>query len=681
MPYPTQVPALEQLEVLDLTLDPDVRGRAAEDGLGDGEDDERIWCTFSSERKAKIWEDLIQVLGHDEGEIDMELARNGLPLVIQHARFVRGRPDEAFNQVGIVEDVQLKGRKLGGWMRFMDSPVAQQMRRDVLGKFRKTVSVGYVPIKVKEVEARTDKQPGVYRATRWQPREVALTANPADPSVGVGRAAGDAAFPVEVVPATQQEESPMPEPVKPTQTPAAEPASPAPAATAPAVEVGRSAGDAERQKEMADIVVLCESHGRAALAAEFIRGGLSLKDAKARLLDVLTTRDHVRQPGAEQLDGLSGKDRKRYSYARALQLALAARESGARFDGVEGEVHQHLMSHRPEHVQYRGGGILLPLSTRSAADDLESAIRWEERRALGARAMGSTIAGAGGETVFDRPGELIDILRPTSVCLRRGARLFSGLTAPVQFPKITADPVVRWVGENPAGAVAPSQLGTGIVQLSPKTMQGAVPIPRQLLILSSIDVEMEVRRRLGIGHGLALDYAGLHGLGTAFEPLGVYGTPGVQTYPFGGAPDYVKLVDMTSAIDDVDAAFGSLGWAFTSKMARRLARILEASAAGSRWIWNGSRQEGEVAGDPATASNQLSKTMTGLARTGGAEHGIVYGKWDEMVFGLWGAVETTVDPYTLADYGQVKVTTFQMGDSAIQRAQAFVVGTGATLPA
>ena len=79
-----------------------------------------------------------------------------------------------------------------------------------------------------------------------------------------------------------------------------------------------------------------------------------------------------------------------------------------------------------------------------------------------------------------------------ALVLVAGARLYPGLQGVVYFNKKTGAPSVTWMEENPPSDAPQSEPAYGYVSLSPKTLIGQVQIPRQLLVMSSIDVEAGV---------------------------------------------------------------------------------------------------------------------------------------------------------------------------------------------
>jgi hypothetical protein len=80
-----------------------------------------------------------------------------------------------------------------------------------------------------------------------------------------------------------------------------------------------------------------------------------------------------------------------------------------------------------------------------------------------------------------------------------------------------------------------------------------------------------------------------------------------------------------------------------------------------------------MAGYPAECTNQLPKNLT--HGTGTNLSPLIFGAWDSIALGLWGAgFEIVVDPYTLKKQaGQIEVTSFLFCDVAVRQAAAFVV--------
>lgn len=597
-----------------------------------------------------------EVLGHGPGEVDLSRLQSGAAVMEDH------RPP----QVGGIADGSVRigdDRVLRAGVRFSKGDKGPTIEKDVRDKIRRGISVGY-----NVVEYAVTKNEGglkTYRATRWQPMEVSIVAVPADyKQAGVGRSAGDSTrFPVTIRgedPGRERIEMPENERGK------GAPAVPDAGAVAVASESARQEGVDLARKDAGLIVTMAVENGYPEKAGDWIARGLAVGDVACEILDLRKSKAGGAQPGAERIVETPDDIADKFSYARAILVAAGEFKGGC----PEKDFHEEAMRNTPEGYRYRGGTIV-PLRLRKRPERIQ--------RAVPLNSMGGTV---GAELVFDRPGELIDLLRAQTVVLRNGARLLTGLTAPIAFPKLTGGTTVYWVAENPATEVPESEMSFGIVILTPKTMMGTTAYSRQLLAVapsSGLDVEQMVREDMSLGHSLAFDRAGIHGRGTNGEPCGIFATPDVLAKTTFGAVTFAKLVDMVGAIADANALMGQVAWATTPILAAKLMARLVASAAGSEMIWRGTFDNGTVAGYTARATNQVSKTMALLAATGGTDHGLIVGVWPNMILGTWGGLELIVDPLAQKKKGLIEVTSFQMGDVVIRYPQSFCVGSGVTI--
>jgi len=620
----------------------------------------------SSESEIMRWYG-VEVLDHGNGAVDMARLRAGAAVLVDHEG----------DQVGVVESARIDGdRVLRASLRFSSNPRGQEIERDVADGIRRFISVGYMVHQTK----REDRQSGkddkgnpiitpVYRVVRWEPAEVSIVSVPADLSVGVGRSAGAPASvpvvaadePAPVVPSTKGEGVAMEEQVKGQEAP-----------KGALIEDARSEGQRTRDAQNAEIVEMCDAHGCGARASEFIRQGLSPDQVSYEILKLRRSSSPASAPPAAERGTmdlpLRESDRRRFSYSRAVLMAAGE----VRADGLEAEVDQELKRKLSTGgLPLRGNGVLVPYDLRSREQ------RWQDAERA---TRGLTSIGNGAEVVADRPGELIELLRNRAMVINLGARVLAGLTGPVPFPKQDAAGTAYWIGENPGADVSDSDLGLGLVTLQPKTLQASTAYSRQLLTQATIDVESLVRNDLSTIHALALDRAAIHGLSSAGQPCGLYLTPGMATQAYGGVPTYLLAITQAAKVAAANADVGALGWLTTPGMAGKMKTTAEsATAAMAGWLWQGTFRDGTIAGYRAASSSQVSATMSTLAETGASEHGIVFGNWNDLVLGLFGALEIVVDPYAKKKRGLIEVTSFQMADIIVRHVESFAVSTGATL--
>jgi HK97 family phage major capsid protein len=606
--------------------------------------------SFSSEEPIRTfswdsWEEYDEILSHKRGDIDLSYAEQGLPMLKAH---------RSNDHMGSVNDIRIQDRRLTGMASFSSIPLGQEQETLLREGHLKTVSVGYEVTGMELVSK--DKNTGIptYRCS-WIPREVSTTPFPADRTVGFNRARAQRgeAGEVDLVELTVHEPDAKGECIMETQN-AHTLAAPTTAPGERTVETAPAPPTAPIQTrdiaaEAAAIMEMAQAHGMTDKAAGWIRAGRTPDQVGREILAAIATVGSG-QPAAETLV-MAPKDRARYSYQRSVRMQIETKEAKrGSYDGLEGEVHQELTKER----QADHGGILVP---------------W------GKRTLGTTEPTGGSVLVGTQiMPEMIDLLRNKALVLASGAQLLTGLTGNIQWNKKTGAPTVSWMAENPAAGAAASEPSFGYVTASPKTMIGRVQIPRQLIVQSSIDHEADTRADLATGHALAFDLAALHGSGVDSQPVGIYSAADVQSYTVGGIPDLADVVNMPTKLATVNADMGAMSFMTTPAMAGLLMRTVVVTGQ-AIFIWVGSFREGTIFGWPARATNQCSSTLEGAAK-----HAFIFANWNDLAVCMWGnALELVVDPYTKADFGQLLITSYSMGDVALKRPASFVKGTGATI--
>lgn len=556
--------------------------------------------------------------------------------------------------VGVVESVEIGADRVArAVVRFGRSTRAEEVWNDVRDGIRRNVSVGYMIHAAKLIETDDDDN-DTYRVTDWEPYELSLVSVPADPSVGVGRnlagrtapAPAPLSAPAAADPAAQAAGHPpaadraAPAAQTPTQSPAERP-----------IMSDIQVTERNHAAEISQLAATVQGFDARELALRSIQAGHTVEQFQAEVL-----RSMANKPLAADVK-LNDKEVKEYSYVRAIAAAMARAEGNA-VSGFEAELSADLERQLPANAK-RHGGIFVPL-------------RLQQRAAI-AEAL-YNVSTKGSSTVFTQPGEFIDLLRNQAVAVQLGARVMSGLTSPVSFPRQTGAATAYWMPENDGTDVTASNATLGSVSLTPKTLQATTAFSRQLMAQSSIDVEQFIRADLAASHALAWDRAVLHGSGSGNEPTGIYAAGSVNSIAMGGTPTYGKLIDMVTEVLKDNALMGSLAFCTTPGMAGKLAQTVVAASTDSRMIWTGQLNEGQVVGYRAVATNQVLATLGS-----GSDHGVIFGNWADVMIGTWGALEIVVDPYALKKQGMIEVTSFQLADIALRHPQSFCKATGATI--
>lgn len=585
-----------------------------------------------------------EVLSHEPGDVDLAKLNAGASIRDTHYGPAIGR----------VRGGELNGNKLYTTGAFSRGLRGRELEADVIADVAPGVSIGYDVLKYVPQGRHTDGLP-ILRAKRWQPYHVAVVPDAEDVSVGFGRSQkDDREFTAEIEGELPDMEVGMLREKAGNDGPAG--AGGGAAAASAVIEItAEERGEIRQAERDTHIRAMCEARGVGADAAELIASEMTTREAAAEILKRSATRGKSTGAGAGAVAEVDFKDAKRYSLTRALRAQLA----GKPLDGFEGEMHRHIEGLLPSTQARHENGILVP--TRLFLNSAEG-----QMRARGERALGSQTAGGGAEIVFEQPGQLIEILRPRAMVIQSGATWIPGLSAPVPYPVQTGDVDVQAMAENPGSPVSDSSIAFDTILLSPKTIQSTVPIPRQLIVQSSLDVEQLVRNSIQAKHDRKIDFWALHGSGADGQALGIYNTADVNEFDFLGTdPDWAGITQMPAKIAAADADIAAQRWLLTPEMAAVLQATPKA-ANQAIFIYEGGLRAGQMAGFDAATTNQFLKTLGT-----GADHGMIFGAWSECVIGQFGAMEVVVDGLTLATKGQIRVTSFQMVDVLIRHPQAF----------
>jgi HK97 family phage major capsid protein len=580
---------------------------------GEGEDDRALEFSFSSEAPvARFFGD--EVLSHADSAVDLGRMNDGAPLLWNHD------PDR---QIGVVERAWVDGKKKRGMVRvrFSRSAFAEEKLQDVRDGILRNVSVGY---RINDAAPIRDGE-GIV-ATSWTPFEVTMTPVPADASVGVGRSLQPEA-------AAQAATPPTPKPpVDDTNID---------------IEAVRAQAAADERARVASITSLCREHKADDLAQGLIERGASEGDAMKEVLAAIAKR--AKQPatpaapaaqpvaGGSADIGLSDKEAQSYSFLRAIRAQAFPNDRAAyEAAGFEREVSRAV----EKRLGVSARGYLV--SNEVLQRDLT---------------VGT--AASAGDLVFTdaRPGSFIELLRNRLALNTLGVTMLTGLNGPVAIPRQTAGATAYWVAEK--GAPSESNPQVDQVNMTPKTLGAYTEFSRRLLLQSSIDVETMVRNELATVIALEIDRAALYGTGTSSQPQGLKFVTGINTENFGAAsPTYAELVAMETSINADNADIGAMSYltnstrygAFktTSKIGSEAQFVLEPG--------------GTVNGYPVVRSNQV------------ASGDVFFGVWNQMLMGMWGALDLQVNPYALDTSGGVRVVALQDVDVAVRHPESFTRG-------
>lgn len=578
-----------------------------------------VEVAVSSEYPVRRWFGF-EVLDHSAEAVDLARLRAGAPLLMEH----RGS-----QQIGVVDEAWLDAdRKVRARVRFSRDPAVEPLWQDVADGVRRNISCGYL-IHDMVLDRSVD---GVdhYRVIAWETYEVSLVSVPADPTVGVGRSSDitntinirGIAMPPENTPGTDGTRNQ------------------APAAGAPDLVL------AERTR-VEDLLALGERFNQRELAQAAITSGQSLDSFRSILLErqaptkpagvpaepKQADRD---LPGFLQHDvsarglGVSDKEAERYSLMRALNAAATGDWSKA--------------------------GLERAINIAAATTMKKDARGFYVPHDILMRGLSKGEAGKGGEMVSTDLllDQFADVLRNKTVMAQLGMKMLTGLDGDIDLPKKTSGSAFVWLGEGEDAQDSSFDFTT--LNMTPKTIAGAVPVTRKLRKQASRSIESLIITDLLDGMGVAIDYAMLAGPGGK-APLGLLndvGVPGL-TYPATGIT-FGKLVDMLTKIGTYNADRGALAY---------LTGIIERGAAMQKLKFEGVGgciwEDDKVNGHKAEATNQVPADTW------------VFGDFSQVVCGLWGVLDLKVDAAKLAASDGLVLRAFQDVDVVNRRKESFCI--------
>lgn len=515
-------------------------------------------------------------------------------------------------QIGVVENVELDGsaRRLRATVRFGRNGLAKEVFADVMDGIRSNISVGYA------VNAMDREGKDSYRVNSWSPMEVSVVSIPADRTVGVGRAAETS--PAKPVTETPTMERKMTEEVKIDME-------------AVKAEAARTAA-----KETAEIYRLAAKHNKRDMADEALRDGTSLAEFRGKLLDVI---------GSKPLDdsniGLTKKEVRQFSLMNAVR-AMANPSDRKAQEAAAFEFEAAAEAARRDGIDPQG--LYIPADVQRSWNLSKRDLNTSDDSAMVAEAY--------------RGGDFIDVLRNASSVMAAGATMLTGLKGDVKIPRKSAASTAGWISSE-GGAAAESEPTFGQVTMSPKTLGAFTDITRLMMMQSSLDIEALIRNDLATGLALAIDNGGLQGSGSAGQPTGIKNTSGINApTAFAGVnPTYAEVVAMETAVAEDNALLGNLAYILPASMYGALKTTAKDSGSGQFVVEPG----GTINGYRAIVSNQV---------TAGD---LYFGNFADLLIGMYGGLDITVDPYTASTSGTVRIVALQTCDVAVRHAVSFAV--------
>ena len=260
----------------------------------------------------------------------------------------------------------------------------------------------------------------------------------------------------------------------------------------------------------------------------------------------------------------------------------------------------------------------------------------------------ATVATAGQENVAEDKLGILEPLRANLVLVQAGASYMTGLIGNVSIP-VYSGSNVAWAGEVAAATDGAGKFSE--VNLEPKRLTAYIDVSKQFLIQDSNSAEEMLKRDIvsAIANKLEATILGSEA-GDAKKPAGMLNAVVADS----NAITYKDIVKMEADLEAKNVR-GNIKF-IVSPSAKADLKTTDKGTDTGKYLMEGN----EVNGYPVLSTSAV------------AGKGVIFGNFADLVIGQWGGIDLTVDPYTQAANGKVRLVINAYFDAKPRRADSFV---------
>lgn len=276
----------------------------------------------------------------------------------------------------------------------------------------------------------------------------------------------------------------------------------------------------------------------------------------------------------------------------------------------------------------------------------------------------ATVGNIGANVVETEIQPVLEPLYARSIFGTLGVRSYTGVPMGNLSVPVMGKGNVGWAGE--VDEAAESKNSWGNVTLTPKRLTAFVDISKQLILQENAGANEAIHRDIvnalkdKFEATVLADGDGSIGTGEqkkdGVAPKGLFNGKTLED-----ATTFAKLVEVESDIEDSNIT-GECKYVLSNKSKADL-RTMPTNGNGSKRVMEG----GSVDGTTAIATSNVAAGK------------FIYGDFSQLAVALWDGVEITVDPYTQATKGCIRLVINAYMDAAVLRPEAFVYGRTRTI--
>lgn len=289
----------------------------------------------------------------------------------------------------------------------------------------------------------------------------------------------------------------------------------------------------------------------------------------------------------------------------------------------------------------------------AGADEMRKAgISYQGQIQLPTENRSVSVNSEGDDLVATDITNILEPLRAKNVLVEAGAKFMTGLIGDVQIPVMNPSNVA-WAGE--IADASDANVTFDSVKLSPKRLTAYVDISKQFLAQDSVDAEAMIKADIVNAINTKLEATILgNEAGTTTKPAGLFYTSG----SLDTISDFGDITDLEADVEDANV-MGECKYIVSNK-AKAALRVM---AKGTSNTASNVMENGEIDGTAVFNTSNVYST------------GVAFGDWSNLVIGQWGAIDLTVDPFTQAKNGCVRLVVNAYIDAKVVREGTIAVAT------
>lgn len=271
----------------------------------------------------------------------------------------------------------------------------------------------------------------------------------------------------------------------------------------------------------------------------------------------------------------------------------------------------------------------------------------------------------GGYAKSEMAPRYIDGLKERMAVVKLGATVLSDLVG--SLPLVGAGSMTaQWLAEGATASVSKSTFAR--VTMTPHRNAIIGAFSKDLLRQTSIDVEQIVWNKIQQAHAELLESAAIAGTGSSNQPTGILSTSGIGSVAIGtnGGPiTWAKVVELETKVNAANGNRGKLAYLTNAKVIGDLKTIERASNT-ARFLLEGDR----INGYPIEWTNLVPSNLT-KGTSSSKCSAMVFGNFEDLYIGHWGGIDVVVDPFTLAENGDVRIVLNSWDDCVVAEPKSF----------